>query len=133
MTTFNWTAEERSFLEQLKTPDQIQTFLDEIEYNPKEECRSPRWVMKKKSAHCSEGALFAAAALDFNGYKPLVLDLRAVNDDDHVLAVFQEEQLWGAIAKSNFTTLRFREPIYSSLRELAMSYFEFYFNLEINL
>jgi hypothetical protein len=113
----------------LKDPDNIQGFLDSIDYNPNYECRSPRWVIRKRSAHCFEGALFAAAALQFIGYKPLIVDLKAYNDDDHVIAVFKEDDHWGAVAKSNFTTLRYREPVYRSLRELVMSYFDFYFNI----
>ncbi len=124
-----WTKEEVDFLTTLSDPDKIQGFLDSIEYNPNYECRSPRWVIRKRSAHCFEGALFAAAALRFNGYKPMVLDMKAYNDDDHVIAVFKENNHWGAVAKSNFTSLRFREPVYRSLRELMMSYFDFFFNL----
>jgi hypothetical protein len=124
-----WTSDEIKFLKTMKDPDKIQGFLDSIDYNPSYECRSPRWVIKKRSAHCFEGALFAAAALEFIGYPPLIVDLKAFNDDDHVIAVFKEREHWGAVAKSNFTTLRFREPVYRSLRELVMSYFDFYFNL----
>ena len=124
-----WTKEEIRFLKGFKDPWSIQEFLDSIEYNPNAECRSPRWVIKKRAAHCFEGALFAAAALEFLGNKPLIVDLKAFNDDDHVIAVFREEGYWGAVAKSNFTTLRYREPVYRSLRELVMSYFDFYFNL----
>jgi hypothetical protein len=124
-----WTKEEIRFLKTLNNPDKIQAFLDAIDYNPNYECRSPRWVMKKRSAHCFEGALFAAAALQFIGYRPLIVDMRAVNDDDHVIAVFKEDGFWGAVAKSNFTSLRFREPVYRSLRELIMSYFDFFFNI----
>lgn len=125
----DWTKDEIGFLETINDPDKIQGFLDSIDYNPDYECRSPRWVMRKKSAHCFEGALFAAAALKFSGYQPLIVDMKAYNDDDHVIAVFREEGYWGAVAKSNFTTLRFREPVYRSLRELIMSYFDFYFNI----
>lgn len=124
-----WTKEEKSFLKEFDSPYSIQVFLDSISYNPNYECRSPRWVIKKRSAHCFEGALFAAAVLDFIGYKPLVVDMRAHNDDDHVIAVFREDGFWGAVAKSNFTSLRFREPVYRSLRELIMSYFDFFFNI----
>jgi hypothetical protein len=85
--------------------------------------------MKKRSAHCFEGALFAAAALQFIGNKPLIVDMLAINDDDHVIAVFKEDGHWGAVAKSNFTSLRFREPVYRSLRELVMSYYDFFFNI----
>lgn len=125
----DWNKDEIKLLKTLNNPDKIQAFLDAIDYNPNYECRSPRWVMKKRSAHCFEGALFAAAALQFIGYKPLIVDMRAVNDDDHVIAVFKEDGFWGAVAKSNFTSLRFREPVYRSLRELIMSYFDFFFNI----
>jgi hypothetical protein len=124
-----WTSDEIKFLKTMKDPDKIQGFLDSIDYNPDYECRSPRWVIRKRSAHCFEGALFAAAALGFIGYPPLIVDLKAFNDDDHVIAVFKDRGHWGAVAKSNFTSLRFREPVYRSLRELVMSYFDFYFNL----
>jgi hypothetical protein len=125
----DWTKEEAKFLETLNDPDKIQGFLDTVDYNPKYECKSPRWVMRKRSAHCFEGALFAAAALQFKGYKPLIVDMKSQNDDDHVLAVFKKDGYWGAIGKSNFTTLRYREPVYRDLRELIMSYFDFYFNM----
>jgi hypothetical protein len=125
----NWTKDEIKFLKTLNNPDKIQAFLDSIDYNPNYECRSPRWVLKKRSAHCFEGALFAAAALQFIGYKPLIVDMLAVNDDDHVIAVYKEDGHWGAVAKSNFTSLRFREPVYRSLRELVMSYYDFFFNI----
>ena len=90
---------------------------------------SPRRVLREKTAHCLEGAIFAAAALRANGYPPLIIDFEAKRDTDHVLAVYQTDGCWGAIAKSNFTGLRYREPVYRSLRELALSYFEDYFNL----
>jgi hypothetical protein len=123
-----WTKDEIKFLKTLTDPDKIQGFLDSVDYNPNYECRSPRWVIKKRSAHCFEGALFSAAALSFMGYKPLIVDMKAFNDDDHVIAVYKVDGHWGSVAKSNFTTLRFREPVYRTLRELIMSYFDFYFN-----
>lgn len=124
-----WNEEEKVFMKSLNDTDKIQSFLDSIDYNPKYECRSPRYVIKSRSAHCFEGALFAAAALNFMGYKPLIVDMKSWNDDDHVIAVFKYRNHWGAIAKSNFTSLRFREPVYRTLRELIMSYFDFYFNI----
>ena len=124
-----WSDEEFDFLSRFLNPWDIQVFLDDIEYNPNYECRSPRWVIKKGSAHCFEGALFAAAVLDHLGYRPQIVDMKAYNDDDHVIAVFREDGYWGAVAKSNFTSLRYREPVYRSLRELIMSYFDFFFNV----
>jgi hypothetical protein len=120
-------------LQRLNTPEKIQRFLDEdIAYNKEPSgptCRSPRRVLRDRVAHCLEGALFGAAALRAHGHRPLLLDLEAVRDDDHVLAIFREHGHWGAIAKSNYAGLRYREPVYRSLRELAMSYFEHYYNL----
>jgi hypothetical protein len=86
-------------------------------------------VLRERTAHCLEGAIFAAAALRVNGYPPLLLDFEAERDTDHVLAIYKVRGHWGAVAKSNFTGCRFREPVYRSLRELAMSYFNIYFNL----
>jgi hypothetical protein len=125
-----WSNDEIAFLKTMQDPDRIQCFLDSVDYNPVYECRSPRWVIRKRSAHCFEGALFAAAALQFIGYTPLIIDMKAYNDDDHVIAVFKENGHWGSVAKSNFTTLRYREPVYRTLRELIMSYFDFYFNID---
>jgi hypothetical protein len=121
-------------LKALKTPERIQRFLDtEIAYNKEpngETLRSPRRVLRDGVAHCFEGALLGAAALRVQGYPALLLDLEAVRDDDHVLAIFRQQGHWGAIAKSNYSGLRFREPVYRSFRELVMSYFEHYFNLK---
>lgn len=126
-------TKERDVYRRLTTPDKIQRFLDELPYNKErggETCYSPRSVIEKNTAHCMEGALFAAAAMRMLGEPALLLDLEAVRDDDHVLAVFRRRGGWGAMAKSNYAGLRFREPVYRSLRELAMSYFEHYFNLK---
>lgn len=124
----DWTAEELDLFSKLDNPDKIQAFLDSIDYNPAYECRSPRWVIRRRKAHCFEGAIFAAAALRFRGFRPLLIDMKAYNDDDHVIAIYKVENHWGAVAKSNFTTLRSREPVYRSIRELIMSYFDFFFN-----
>jgi hypothetical protein len=86
--------------------------------------------MRDKTAHCFEAALFAAAALRENGHPPLILDLESVRDDDHVIAIYRMDGHWGAMAKSNYAGLRFREPVYRTLRELVMSYFEHYYNLK---
>ena len=133
MSSFGLNARETRVLKALKTPERIQRFLDtEIAYNKEPDgdtIRSPRRVLRDKVAHCIEGALFGAAALRVQGYPPLLLDMEAVRDDDHVLAIFKQHGHWGAIAQSNFSGLRFREPVYRSLRELVMSYFEHYYNL----
>lgn len=123
-----WTKAESDLIVQFKEPYHIQQFLDAVPYNPNAECRSPRLVISEQKAHCFEGALFAAAMLRELGFKPLILDMIAENDDDHVIAVFKTGTCWGAIAKSNTTALRYREPVYRSIRELIMSYFDFYFN-----
>jgi hypothetical protein len=107
----------------------IQEFLDSVPYNSTKRTLSPILVMKERMAHCMDGGMFAAAALRRLGYPPLIVDLSAENDDDHIIAVFREGRCWGAIAKSNTTVLRFREPVYRTLRELAMSYFDLYYNL----
>jgi hypothetical protein len=134
MTRDGFAAAEWRMLRLLRTPERIQRFLDEeVAYNKEESgatCKSPRVVLSERRAHCMEGALFGAAALRAQGAPPLLMDLEAVRDDDHVLALFRRGGCWGAIGKSNYTGLRFREPVYRSLRELAMSYFEQYFNLE---
>jgi hypothetical protein len=114
---------------QLSSPWQVQQFLDNLPYTTDDQTRSPRRVLRDRCAHCTEGAIFAAAALRYHGRPPLILDLRAVNDDDHVVAVYRERGYVGAVAKSNFSGLRFREPVYRTYRELALSYFEQYFNV----
>jgi hypothetical protein len=133
MLKYGLDAREMRVLKSLKTAERIQRFLDtEIAYNKEPDgdtIRSPRRVLRDEVAHCFEGALLGAAALRVQGYPPLLLDLEATRDDDHVLAIFRQQGCWGAIAKSNYSGLRFREPVYRSLRELVMSYFEHYFNL----
>jgi hypothetical protein len=128
----DFTRAELRILRRLDAPFKIQRFLDhEIGYNKEHggpTCYSPRLVLRHGVAYCMEGALLAAAALRVQGYRPLLVDLEAVRDDDHVLAVFQEQGGWGAIAKSNFAFLRFREPVYRTVRELVMSYFDLYYN-----
>jgi hypothetical protein len=123
-----WTPAERKILSALDTPTKIQQWLNGIAYDPEPGTASPRVVMRERKANCFEGALFAAAALRFHGHPPLIVDMRSWNDDDHVLAVFRERKSWGCVAKSNFTVLRFREPIYRTIRELMLSYFDVYFN-----
>jgi hypothetical protein len=116
-------------LRALRSPQGIQRTLDAMPYHLASTAWSPRRVLRERTAHCLEGAIFAAAALRVLGYPPLLLDLEAVQDVDHVIAVFRKDGHWGAIAKSNFSGVRYREPIHRTLRELAMSYFEGYINL----
>ncbi len=123
------TKHEKKVLEKLTTPAKIQYFLDSIPYSTESIYRCPLRVLRERIAHCFDGALFAAAVLQRIGHPPIILDLIPnQRDDDHVLALFKIEKHWGAIAKSNFSGLRFREPIFRTLRELALSYFEQYYN-----
>lgn len=125
-------ARERRILRRLATPARIQSFLDhDLGYNVEPDghtCYSPRTVLRKRVAHCMEGALVAAAALRMLGHPALLLDLEAVRDSDHVLAVYRVNGYWGAVAKSDYSGLRSREPVYRTIRELVMSYFEHYYN-----
>ncbi len=126
--TLPWNAAERSLFDRLDAPLKIQEWLNRIRYDPDLGTRSPRWVIRERKANCFEGAIFAAAALRTLGHPPRLVDMRSHNDDDHVLAVFRQNGAWGCIAKSNFTVLRFREPVYRTVRELMMSFFDVYFN-----
>ena len=123
---------ERTAFRKMRSPAKIQQFLDEeIGYNTEPRgptCYSPRRVLKEGVAHCMEGALLAAMALRRLGFPPLLVDLEAVRDSDHVLAVYRRNGRWGAVAKSDYAGLRSREPVYGSIRELALSYFEHYYN-----
>lgn len=120
-----------STLKRLSTPGKIQDFLDKLPINHekyRETCMSPGMVLKKKKAHCLEGALLAAAALWVHGEKPLLMNLKvARGDDDHAVALYRVNGYWGALSKTNHAVLRFRDPVYRTPRELAMSYFHEYF------
>ena len=125
------TKPEQKRVAQLTTPRKIQDFLDRLPYSVESIYRCPLRVFREHTAHCFDGALFGAAALRRLGYPPLVLNMPAiVEDDDHLLALYNRDGHWGAVAKSNFVGLRFREPIYRNLRELVMSYFEQFYSLE---
>ena len=124
-----FSARELRALRGLRTPHGVQRALDAMPYHLASTAWSPRRVLQAGTAHCLEGAVFAAAALRVLGFPPLLLDLEAVQDTDHVLAIYRERGHWGAIAKSNFAGLRHRAPVYRSVRELVMSYFEGYVNL----
>lgn len=125
-------ADLKKVFRSLDTPRTIQDYLDSIPYRAEELDRSPLRVMRDGQAHCLDGGYFAALALSRIGFPPLVVDLvpEPELDDDHVLAVFKVDGRWGALAKSNFVGLGYREPVFLNLRELVMSYFENYFNIE---
>ncbi len=126
-----WTTEERAILKRLSTPAKIQDFVNTLRFRivgTNETCHSPRLVLQHREAQCVEGAVFAAAVLRFHGFRPLIVDLVSTNQDqDHVIAVFQIDGCWGAISKTNHGVLRYRESVYRTIRELAMSYFHEYF------
>lgn len=122
---------ERKFFASLNTPRKVQNYLDTIPVNFEmrgETYMSPRRTIQAKTAHCLEAALLAAAAFAYHGQKPLLMDLQTISDDqDHVVALFQVNGYWGAISKTNHAVLRYRDPIYPTVRELATSYFHEYF------
>lgn len=123
-----WTARERRILAGLRTPEHIQHYLDELEYDEGGGADSPRSVMQRGKAQCYSGVLFACAALRELGHPPRLMFMDASSDDGHCAALYEIDGLWGSIAKSNFTTLRSREPIYPYIA-LGLSYFEGFFNV----
>ncbi len=128
---FDLNSEELRLLKKLNTPAKIQDYLNTLAINfelRRETCYSPRKVIRLQTAHCMEGAMLAALALRVNGHKPLVMDLKSIEgDDDHVVTVFRQYNRWGGITKTNHGVLRYREPIYRDIRELATSFFHEYF------
>lgn len=131
---FNFTDAELKTFKRLSSPIKIQNFLDRMPVNYEkngESNMSPRVVLRAKKCHCLEGALLAAAALWFNGEEPQLLDLRVKParwiHEDHIVALYKRNGYWGAISKTNHATLRFRDPVYKTIRELALSYFHEYF------
>lgn len=126
-----FTPAELKVFRRLSTPAKVQDFLNSLAINFEQRgltYRSPRLVLRYKAAHCVEGAIFAACALSFHGHKPLIMDLLALEPDvSHVVAVFQQRGYWGAIGKTNHAVLRYREPVYRTLRELVLSFFHEYF------
>ena len=133
MSKFPYTPKEIKLFKRLDTPQKIQDYIKKLPFNFDEragKCMSPREVLKKKKADCVEGAILAAAILEFHGKKPLLLDLRSVKkpyDYDHVVSVWKEDGFFGAISKTNHAVLRYRDPVYKDIRELVMSYFNEYF------
>ena len=120
------TPTEHRLFRRLDTPHKIQNFLDKLPVNFSLEgdtAMSPRRVLKTRMAHCAEAAIFAAAALAYHGKQPLLMDIRALpSDQDHIVTLFRDRGLWGAISKTNHAVLRWRDPIYASARELVMTY-----------
>lgn len=122
-------SEDAATLARLRTPEQVQDFVSSIPINFEPEgdtCLSVTEVLRQRRAHCIEGAFVAACTLWMSGERPLLMDFQAMGDDDHVIAVFRRGKHWGAISKSNHIWLRWRDPIYRSPRELAISYFHEY-------
>lgn len=128
-----FSKDELRLLRRLSTPGKVQDWLNSIPNNFEkkgETCMSPRRVIREKRAHCIEGALFAAAAFLFHGRSAWVMHFETDRDEDHVIALFKERGLWGAVSKTNHSLMRFRDPVYKSPRELALSYFNEYFMYE---
>jgi hypothetical protein len=132
-----FTKKEIALMKKLNTPAKAQDFLDSLKFNFEkqgrktvETCKSPVLVLRTGSAHCLEGAILGAYILSLHGFPPLVLHQKAVRHDyDHTIAPFRVRGLWGALSKTNHNVLRYREPVYRSIRELIMSYFhEYYLN-----
>jgi hypothetical protein len=117
-------AEHRLFA-RLDSPQKIQDFLDKVPANFEpngDTARSPRGMLKARVAHCAEAAVFAGAVLTYHGQQAWLMDLRALpSDQDHIVTLFKERGLWGAISKTNHAILRWRDPIYRTARELAMT------------
>lgn len=129
---FGLDAKEMSLLKRLNTPRKVQDYLNSLTQNHEPDgdtCLSPRRVMREKRAHCIEGAMFAALAFRIHGQRPLILDLESArHDQDHVVALFRRHGCWGAVSKTNHGVLRYREPVYQTIRELVLSYFHEYFD-----
>lgn len=123
-----WTPSEKKFLKSINTPEKIQRYLDSLEYNSNDAAASARFVLMSEDAHCLEGGFVAASALELQGHPPLMVSLQGYNDDHHVIVIYRGKHGLGSISKSNTTLLRGRDPVYQSVRELVMSYFDFYFN-----
>jgi hypothetical protein len=128
----DFTKKEMAYLRKLHTPALVQDFLNTIPFNFEEDGRdtvkSPLRTLREWNAHCMEGALLGAYALSLHGYKPMLLHLKSTqNDFDHIITPFKKNGLWGALSKTNHAVLRYREPIYKTIRELALSYFHEYF------
>jgi len=127
-----FTQKEKALMKKLNTPAKVQDFLNGLRFNfeanGKETIKSPIRVLREKNAHCMEGAILGAYILSLHGHKPLILHLQTTKGDfDHIITLFSEDGLWGALSKTNHGVLRYREPIYRDIHELVMSYFHEYF------
>lgn len=126
---FGFNNREWRILQRLTSPNKIQQLLNSLSFHSAQTSWSPRTVLRERAAHCAEGGALAAAALRAIGFPPLLVVLKAVDDEDHVIAVYRRGSAWGALAKSQFNGLRDRAPIHRTLRELVLSYFDDYYNL----
>jgi hypothetical protein len=122
------TGRQRRAFRALNSPAKIQSFLDSIPYCARDLYRSPLSIFQGKSASCLDGALMASLLLRRLGHPPMILELVAEDDDDHIIALYRRFGLWAALAKSEFAGLRSREPVFRTLRELVLSYFPSYYN-----
>ena len=122
---------ELNIFKKLNNPQKVQDYINKVRVNFEldgETYLSPREVLRQKRAHCAEGAILAAVIFWYHGAKPLLLDMKTTpNDVEHVVALFKKNEFWGAVSKTNHAVLRYREPIYKTIRELALSYFHEYF------
>jgi hypothetical protein len=133
----SFTKKEKKILEKLNTPAKVQDFLNSIKFNFEKETedekstgvlKSPLFALRAQKAHCFEGALLGAYILSLHGFTPYLMHLKAGKGDyDHVVAPFKINGFWGALSKTNHAVLRYREPVYKNIRELALSYFHEYF------
>jgi hypothetical protein len=127
----SFTKKEKALLKKINTPSKVQDLLDVLKFNFEkdgETLKSPILTLRARRAHCLEGALLGAYILSLHGFPPLILHLKATEEDyDHVIAPFRQNGLWGALSKTNHAVLQYREPVYKNIHELVMSYFHEYF------
>lgn len=127
----SFTSKEKNLFKKLNTPAKVQDFLNGLKFNFEkngETLKSPLFTLRGDRAHCLEGALLGAFILSEHGFTPYLMHLKATQeDDDHVVVPFKVGNFWGALSKTNHAVLRYREPVYKNIRELAMSYFHEYF------
>lgn len=126
-----FTKKETILLKKLNTPAKVQDFLNKLHFNFEEKgetLKSPLFTLRARKAHCFEGALLGAYILSIHGFTPYLMHLKATKGDyDHVVVPFKIGHFWGALGKTNHAVLRYREPVYKNIRELAISYFHEYF------